>query len=303
MTTLEKYIWVTNTLYNAGDKGLTIKELNEKWVYDKTISNGKPLPRQTFDRWKGCILMAFGIIIDCRWENGYRYYISNPEDLRKGELCRWLLDTYTTANVLLQNSTLKDRILVEEIPSSHNFLTVIIKAMKESKIINLTHKNFQYCNPYTFPVAPYCLKLFQRRWYLLARSINDGNIRLYGLDRIVDIKESDKSFILPKDFDANFYFSSFFGVVLDTDIPIQRIVLRANKYHQHYLRTLPIHESQREIFTCDEYADFELKLRPTYDFCMELLRAGNLIEVIEPLSLRHEMHNWAKKLWDLYEND
>lgn len=26
MTTLEKYIWVANVLYNAGDKGLTLKE-------------------------------------------------------------------------------------------------------------------------------------------------------------------------------------------------------------------------------------------------------------------------------------
>lgn len=79
---------------------------------------------------------------------------------------------------------------------------------------------------------------------------------------------------MPKGFDAKFYFSSFSGVVLDSDIPIQRIVLRADKYHQHYLCTLPLHESQREIFTCDDYADFELTLRPIYDFCMELLRVG-----------------------------
>lgn len=303
MTTLEKYIWVVNALYNAGNKGLSLKELNEKWVGDITISGGKPLPRQTFDRWKGCILMAFGIIIDCRPQGGYQYYISNPEALRQGKLCRWLLDTYTTANTLSQNTILKDRILVEEIPSSRNFLTEIIKAMKESKIINITHKNFQCSNPFTFPVAPYCLKMFQKRWYMLAQSINDGNIRLYGLDRIVNIEETNESFILPKDFDAKSYFSSFFGIVLDADIPIQRIVLRADKYHQHYLRTLPLHESQREILTYDDYADFELTLRPTYDFCMELLRVGNMIEVLEPQSLRHEMHSWIKDLWKMYEND
>ncbi len=303
MTTLEKYIWVANVLYNAGDKGLTLKELNEKWVRDTSISNGKPLPRQTFDRWKGSILMAFGIIIDCRPQNGYRYYISNPEALRQGELCRWLLDAYTTVNALSQNTILKDRILVEEIPSGRDFLTGIIKAMRESRIINITHKNFQYSNPFTFPVAPYCLKMFQKRWYLLAQSVNDESIRLYGLDRIVDIKETDERFVLPKGFDAKSYFSSFFGVVLDTDIQIQRIVIRADKYHQHYLRTLPLHESQREIFTCADYADFELILRPTYDFCMELLKVGNMIEIIEPESLRHEMYTWTKDLWKIYDKD
>lgn len=303
MTMLEKYIWVANALYNAGDKGLTLKELNEKWVRDTSISSGKPLPRQTFDRWKDGILMAFGIIIDCRSQNGYQYYISNPEVLRQGELCRWLLNTYAIANELSQNTVLKDRILVEEIPSSRNFLTEIIKAMKENKIIDITHKNFQHSHSFTFPVAPYCLRMFQKRWYLLAQSVNDGSIRLYGLDRIVNIEETNGSFVLPKEFDAKSYFASFFGVVLNTDIPIQRIVLRADKYHQHYLRSLPLHESQREIFSCDDYADFEFTLRPTYDFYMELLRAGSMIEIIEPQSLRHEIHNWVKDLWKMYEKD
>ena len=37
------------------------------------------------------------------------------------------------------------------------------------------------------------------------------------------------------------------------------------------MRTLPLHHSQKEIYACDDYADFELALRPTYDFYMKLL--------------------------------
>lgn len=29
MTILEKYIWVVNTIFHAGEKGLSLKELNE----------------------------------------------------------------------------------------------------------------------------------------------------------------------------------------------------------------------------------------------------------------------------------
>ena len=83
----------------------------------------------------------------------------------------------------------------------------------------------------------------------------------------------------------------------------ERIVLRADRYHQHYLRTLPLHPSQREIYTSDEYADFELHLRPTYDFCMELLKVGAMIEVLEPQSLRHQLHGCIKDMWKIYEND
>ena len=60
---------------------------------------------------------------------------------------------------------------------------------------------------------------------------------------------------------------------------------------------------QREIYTSDEYADFELHLRPTYDFCMELLKVGAMIEVLEPQSLRHQLHGCIKDMWKIYEND
>lgn len=303
MTVLEKYIWVVNALYRAGERGLSLIELNEKWMMDEDISRGEPLPRQTFDRWKGNILMTLGVDIECRMKGGYRYYISNPNSLSDGELTRWLLDTYSTANTLANNTALKDRIIVEETPSSRDFLTEIISAMKENKVIELTHKNFQHSKAYTFMVAPYALRMFQKRWYLLALSIDSDQIRLYGLDRIESLYVTNQHFKLPKDFDAKEYFSTYFGVVLDNNVPVQRIVLRANKYHQHYLRTLPLHHSQQEIYSCDDYADFELHLRPTYDFCMELLRSGNMIEVLEPQQLRHEMHCWARDLWNIYKND
>lgn len=303
MTTLEKYIWVVNALYKKGERGLSLKELNDKWRHDENISNGEPLPRQTFDRWKGNILMTFGVDIECRLKGGYRYYISNPECLSERGLSRWLLDTYSTANTLSQSTQLKDRILVEEIPSNRNFLTNIIEAMKNNHVVMLTYKSFIHGKQYSFSAEPYCIKMFQKRWYLLARNLDDGSMRIYGLDRLESMEETSEHFSMPKDFDAKSYFSTFYGIVTDEKVPIQRIVVRAKKQHQHYLRSLPLHPTQKEIFTCGEYADFELTLRPTYDFIMELLHVGNMIEVLEPESLRQAMKGWVSDLWELYEHD
>lgn len=118
MTILEKYIWVINALYNKGEHGLSLKELNDRWIRDINVSNGEPLHRQTFDRWKGNILMAFGVNIECNLKGGYRYYISNPESLNNGEIVSWLLDAYSTVNTLSQNIQLKSRIELEDIPSN-----------------------------------------------------------------------------------------------------------------------------------------------------------------------------------------
>ncbi len=302
MSTLNKYIWVVNALHRAGTRGLSLKELNEKWERSD-ISNGNELQRQTFDRWKGKILEMMGVIIDCNLKDDYRYYISNPEVLRSDELSRWLLDAYTTFNSLSHNVALKDRILVEEIPSSRDYLTDILDAMRGNKVMEMTYRNFLGGKSHTFPAAPYCVRMAQKRWYVLALSVREDRLRVYALDRIEDITVTKRTFKLPKDFDAKKYFSTFFGVVCDNTIKVERIVLRAGRYHQNYMRSLPLHESQREIYACDNYADFELRLRPTYDFCMELLRYGGELEVLEPESLRHQMHGYAWELEEMYKND
>ncbi len=196
---------------------------------------------------------------------------------------------------------LKERIIVEDVPSSHRHLTTLMEAMRSNKVLTISYRNFQHGRSYSFPVAPYCLKLFQKRWYLLAHSLNDDRLRLYGVERIEAVTPTQQRFTLPDDFDARTYFATFFGVVLDESVAVQRIVLKANQYHQHYLRTVPLHPSQRELTACKEYADFELTLRPTYDFCMELLKAGSMVEVLEPESLRNDMRAWVKDLWRMYE--
>ncbi len=303
MTVFEKYIWVLNSLFRAGDQGISLKDLNDKWVADDTVSGGQPLPRQTFDRWKRDILMIFGVDIECQRRCGYRYRISNPEALSSGELNRWLLDTYTTATALSQNLSLSGRIVAEDIPSSRNFLPEIMSAMKGNRVVDITYKGFELSRSYTFAVEPFCLKMFQRRWYMLARNVGKSVMRIYGLDRIEAVTETGSTFRLPDDFDAKSYFTTYFGVVLDSEAKPERVVVRAYGQHRHYMRSLPLHQSQVEIGSGHGYADFELYLCVTYDLVMELLRAGSMIEVISPAILRHEMHQWVAGMWKMYEND
>lgn len=300
MTILKKYIWLTNELFRAGERGLSLREINERWVRNTDLSSGQELPRRTFDRWKWAIEDMFGVSIENEGKGEYRYFIRNAETMRQGSLSRWLLNTYTTADALAGQLSLADRIVVEDVPSSQDFLVPIMNAMRSNSVIMLTHRRFRSDSSRIYTVAPYCLRMFQRRWYLLAKSIPDGKMRLYGLDRIEDITITDEHFKLPDDFDAHGYFASFFGVVLDDKVKEERIVIRANEYHQHYLRTLPLYASQREIYTCADYTDFELYLRPTYDFVMELLRVGNMVEVLEPQSLRNTMKGWIEDMWEMY---
>lgn len=298
MSLILKYIWVVKTIHHAGR--ITLKELNEKWRANVDLSRGDDLPRQTFDRWKSGILDLFGILIDCEQRGGYHYYIANPKELSEGKLRTWLLNTYGTAETLSSNLSIHDRILTENIPSSQDHLSTVLEAMKSNNMLHITFKAFTMKEPKRFLVEPYCVKMSAQRWYMLARNTEHKNLRLYSLDRIEAVEISNTRFVLPDDFNAKDYFAEFFGIVLDESVPLQTIILRADKYHQNYMRTLPLHPTQREIFACDDYADFELKLRPTYDFYMKLMSFGNMIKVLEPKNLQEEICKWLENTIEMY---
>lgn len=298
MSLILKYIWVVKTIHRAGR--ITLKELNEKWRANVDLSRGEDLPRQTFDRWKSGILDLFGILIDCEQRGGYHYYIANPKELSEGKLRTWLLNTYGTAETLSSNLSIHDRILTENIPSSQDHLSTVLEAMKSNNMLHITFKAFTMKEPKRFLVEPYCVKMSAQRWYMLARNTEHKNVRLYSLDRIETVEISNTRFVLPDDFNAKDYFAEFFGIVLDESVPLQTIILRADKYHQNYMRTLPLHPTQREIFACDDYADFELKLRPTYDFYMKLMSFGNMIKVLEPKNLQEEICKWLENTIEMY---
>lgn len=298
MSLILKYIWVVKTIHRAGR--ITLKELNEKWRSNVDLSRGEDLPRQTFDRWKSGILDLFGILIDCEQRGGYHYYIANPKELSEGKLRTWLLNTYGTAETLSSNLSIHDRILTENIPSSQDHLSTVLEAMKSNNMLHITFKAFTMKEPKRFLVEPYCVKMSAQRWYMLARNTEHKNLRLYSLDRIEAVEISNTRFVLPDDFNAKDYFAEFFGIVLDESVPLQTIILRADKYHQNYMRTLPLHPTQREIFACDDYADFELRLRPTYDFYMKLMSFGNMIKVLEPKTLQEEICKWLENTIEMY---
>ena len=301
MTQLQKYTWLIETIRRAGK--ISHRDLSDKWERCTDLSDCKPLHRATFNRWRDAIFSQFGIIIDCQRVGGYLYFIANPEDIDEDELKKWMLDSFAVGNLIGENLSLKDRIVVDQIPSGRDHLTTILEAMKQNCVVNIEYKAFVYSRSFKITVEPYCVKLHENRWYMLGHNLSKDTIRLYGLDRIESVEITDKEYRLPKGFSASEFFYNYFGIVADARIKPERIVLRADKNHTPYLKSLPLHHSQRLIEDNGEYADFELYLAPTYDFVMKLLQVGAMIEVISPLSLRKTMKGWISDMNELYKND
>lgn len=290
-----KYIWFVSVInrYN----GITLKELNDLYKENGSISNGENFNERTFHRWREKIYEIFGIDIVC---DKNRYYIDNKDDLKGNNTRLWLMETIATHNLIAENYSLKDRIILESQPSSEN-LRMILNSMKNSTKIDIHYKKFSDEKEKSLRLQPYCVKSFHRRWYMLAKR-ESGELKTYALDRITDIKNTDIKFEIDKDFYAKDYFYESFGIYADKNIKAQNIEIKVFGEEVKYFRTLPLHHSQKETETKEDYSVFSYYLSPSYDFVMELLSYNNTIEVLSPESLRQEIKNRLETSLNRYKS-
>lgn len=303
-----RYVWLMDILRRY--KRLTFQEINELWQ-ESGLGYGEELPLKTFHNHKKAIKDIFDVYIECDRKDGYRYYIDEPERIEGNKLRSWLISSYATLNQIQADNKLEDRIIFEEIPSGQTWLTCIADAMRRNHVLSITHQGFGKPEPSTFDIEPYFLKVMKRRWYVVARSpyysernkeqgVKPSDVYLvYALDRISDIQDTGWTFKMKKNFDVHSYFEGCCGIITSNESP-QKIVLRAYNGFADYLRTLPLHESQREIGSDDESTLFEYHLKPTFDFYQLVLAQGDQVEVLEPESVRDEMRNFAQNILDFY---
>ena len=239
-----QYIWIINTLRLNGK--LTLSQLSRKWM-DDCVTDGNPLARSTFNRHRDMILDLFGVIIGCE-EKTYRYYISNPSVLEDDGLMPWLFSTITVHGVLADSVAVKDRVVLEDVPAGMEYLSLIVRAIKSNHRLLIGYQKFGV-EGYEKVVSPYALKLFHQRWYLLARTADD-QMRIYALDRLTKAELTTEPFTMPRGFSPKAYFAEYFGV-LTIPVPMAHVVIRAYDTTPDYLRTLPLHHSQREIASTD----------------------------------------------------
>ncbi len=285
-----RYIWLVDTIYRSHK--ITFDEINRKWLRND-LSGGKKIPLRTFHNHRIAIEEMFDINIECD-KSTYEYFIDNAEDMQRGGVRTWLLNTFAVNNLINESHKLKSRIQFENIPSGQKHLTTIIEAMRDESKLRVSYQSFWMEKPAEFEVEPYFVKVFKQRWYLVGLS---DKLRIYALDRLQRCEVSNESFKLPANFDAEAYFQDCYGIINVNDISVQDVTIRVAAYQANYLRALPLHHSQTETETNETYTAFRFYLKPTFDFRQELLSLGDDVEVLQPewfrLEVKHVVENMA----------
>lgn len=142
---------------------------------------------------------------------------------------------------------------------------------------------------------PYFLKQSQNRWYLVA--MVEGVLKCFELGRFKSFKVLDEDFIRYESVRAGNLFRDCFGIWDDPKMPVEDIRLRFSPLDGRFIKTLPIHSSQKVAVETEEYVEVTLRLKITNDFVMALLSRSSSIEILAPQSLKDRMNAiWAAAL-------
>lgn len=298
---IRRYVWLLDTIYRAGERGITFDEINEKWQRYDLLSEGRAYPKRTFEQHKEEIQETFNIEICCDRKTN-RYYISDREELKnQNHILKWLVETFNLNNIIGQSKSLQDRIGLEDIPSGQDYLIDIIDLMNNNCTFDMEYQKFyaeekkMYRN-----MEPYGVQIFQRRWYVLARNPENDTLHTYSLDRIISLMKNSGNFKMPKDFSISDFFSDCFGIIKDAT-PKQHVILKANAFQAKYLKTLPLHASQRIVSEDDNFTIFSYDIRPTFDFKQKIISYMGNVEVIEPISFREEIKFEIERMIKVYK--
>lgn len=296
------YIWLLETLQSHGP--LTLAQIKDLWKRSTINEARGELATRTFANHIVSIADIFGIDIVCNRRDN-TYYIDNEGDLGGSGIHDWLMEALSLNNLINESAGLRTRLLFESEPSSHRFLTDIIRAIRDERMLEVNYQGFSMASPRDFLLEPFCLKEYKRRWYLFARDHNGGykEPHSFALDRINSVTVSEKPFTIPKSFNAQSFFSTRYGVLQYEGEKPAHIKLKVCARQANYFRTLPLHSSQKEVEKTIDYSIFAYYLTPNHDFIHDVLYYGDDVEVLEPMGLRKQVSEKITFLNKQYHNE
>jgi hypothetical protein len=300
----KRYVWLVDLLNNFN--GVSFKDIDDAWKDEPEMNpEGEDLPKRTFYNHIDAIKSIFDIDIKRSKEDG-KYRVMLDDTANSGHMKRALMSMLSLNSILERHKGLSSRILYEEDPHIYpEWMRRIIYAMNHNRMIRLKYKKYGDEKASLRTLAPYCVKMFKRRWYLLAKE--GRSLKTFALDdRTVDVEELNidddeklnAGFVLPDDFNAESYFQNTFGI---RKSPPKHVVLKAYGYEVDYLRSTPLHPTQKEEETGDGYSIFSLYIGiDSWEFYQEILSHGDRLEILEPRTLREDIADLIGRMQKRY---
>ena len=251
---------------------------------------------RTFERDKKDITTLFGIFI--HYDRKDKTYAIDEAEIEDQSVTR-MIDAFSIHHALQEGNKLSPSVFLEKRKSlGTEHIHGVIHAIQNQYVLQFTYQKHWEDFSTQREVKPIAIKESQQRWYLVALEISKNTVKTFGLDRISNLKITDTKF-KPITYNVEKEFQHAFGV--ETYSPAEKVILEFSKQQGNYIKTFPLHESQRIIEETEDTVTLEIYIHLTNDIKMELLKYGSDVEVLEPKSLITTMKERIKQMENLYQ--
>ena len=216
------------------------------------------------------------------------YYISEESPINNR-----LMEAFDTFSALNSKERIPDILHFENRkPLGMDNLHGIIHAVKNNYKLKFYYQKYWEEEKHSRTVAPYALKEFNHRWYLIALNEEDQKFKIFGLDRVSELSITKLKFTSTS-FNVQEYFRHCFGIIRPDgeDDKAEKVILEFDAFKGKYIKSLPLHHSQRILIDNEEVLKVELEVYLTHDFKMEILSHGHDVKVLEPNIFKEEIGN------------
>jgi predicted DNA-binding transcriptional regulator YafY len=190
------------------------------------------------------------------------------------------------------------------ISSGATHIDTFLEAIRSRLCLRVTYQSFRENEPRTFVFHPYLLKEFRNRWFVLGRMDDAAHYSTLALDRIRKVNNSSCPYRTNDLFNPNTFFENVIGVSVPEGATVEPIDIRVKASLMPYVQTKPIHPSQQLIKT---YVSGEGLIRITiivnYELKSVLLSYGSDIDIIQPATLRQQLHEIYHQAFRQYEKE
>lgn len=228
-----------------------------------------------------------------------RYYIkSKPETQEHGHR---LLESYQLINVINASQDYAEYVFLEtRKPKGLEHFYGMLYAIRNKRVLSFVHTKYWDDRITKRVVHPLALKESQGRWYLLAVDTNDNRLKTFGLDRIDDVEISKVQYKNRYGYKLPDLYKHSFGILSNDGKDPENILLKFTSEQGQYVKTYPLHSSQKIISETKKEVIVEVCLHITYDFIKELLSYADELVVLKPAHLRTQMKKYLKSTLKQY---
>ncbi len=166
------------------------------------------------------------------------------------------------------------------------FMSDIVEAIHHKNVLRVNYLPFTRLEAKKHTIHPYFIKEYHGRMYLIGKDIHpskEAKFLTFAFDRMQEVICMNQTFE-EEELDKENYFQSTIGISLPGTKP-EHIVLEFDPLQANYLKSQPLHHSQKIKEETNQKLVLTVDLVINYELIALLLSFGDKLKVLQPKSL------------------